>query len=102
MVGPMTMRRVEKMPGSKVSVEVLDPVMSKNPMTIMAPAIAMRIKLIFTKGISRRLCVSSVAFGAAVVRRVDVELIYFILEILMEHVVIAAAQVTVGGHKCRN
>ena len=75
MVGPTTMRRVEKMSASKVSVVVLDPVMSRKPMTIMAPAIAMRIKLIFTKGISRRLCVSRVALGAAGERRVDVELI---------------------------
>lgn len=48
--GPTTMRRVEKMSGSKPATVVLGPSISRKPMTIAAPAQAINIKLVFTKG----------------------------------------------------
>lgn len=49
-VGPTTMRRVLKMSGLNASVVELSPTMSKKPMMINSPAIAMNIKLAFVNG----------------------------------------------------
>ena len=48
--GPTTMRRVEKMSGSKPSAVVLGPSISRKPTMMAAPAIAMSIKFFFTNG----------------------------------------------------
>lgn len=48
--GPITMRRVEKMSGSKPAVVVFGPSINKKPITMAAPAIAIIIKLIRVSG----------------------------------------------------
>ena len=64
-VGPTTMRRTEKMPGSKAEVVELEPAIRRNPIMITAPAMAMRMKFVLTRGISLRLWGSSTVRGFA-------------------------------------
>lgn len=49
-VGPTTMRRVEKMSGSKPAAVVEGPSMSRKPTIIAAAAMAINIKLALTRG----------------------------------------------------
>lgn len=49
-VGPMTILRVENMSGLKDSVVLLPPSIRRKPIRIMAPEMAIKMKLVLTKG----------------------------------------------------
>ena len=85
MVGPITVRRTEKMSASKLSTVVDDPSMSRNPITIAAPAAAMSMKLGRVRGMDD--C-SSLSSSPRLGVDDAVEYFLAIVMVLMEHFVV--------------